>query len=121
MDYIVEEFVPLLAEVFLKALRAKQKWIEDYENISKNADELLLAVDFLKEGLIEESELQEQFDKTLQLIEAVEFKNMLSDEGDVMSAVIQITAGAGGTESCDWVAMLMRMYMMFEKKRKLMI
>ncbi len=38
---------------------------------------------------------------------------MLSDEGDNMSAVLQITAGAGGTESCDWAAMLMRMYIMW--------
>ncbi len=43
---------------------------------------------------------------------------MLSDEGDSMSAVLQITAGAGGTESCDWAAMLMRMYMMWGEKNK---
>ncbi|RTY94315.1 peptide chain release factor 2, partial [Flavobacterium bomense] len=49
-------------------------------------------------------------------IEAIEFKNMLSDEGDSLSAVIQITAGAGGTESCDWASMLMRMYMMWAEK-----
>ena len=73
----------------------------------------IAALDFLKEGLITEEELEIQFQKTLALIEAVEFKNMLSAEGDIMSAVIQITAGAGGTESCDWVAMLMRMYMMW--------
>jgi peptide chain release factor 2 len=40
---------------------------------------------------------------------------MLSDEGDSLSAVLQITAGAGGTESCDWAEMLMRMYMMWGK------
>lgn len=66
--------------------------------------------------MIEETELEQQYNKTLELIEAIEFKNMLSDEGDVMSAVIQITAGAGGTESCDWVAMLMRMYMMWGER-----
>lgn len=72
-----------------------------------------MAFDFLKEELITEEELENQYHKTLGLIEAIEFKNMLSAEGDIMSAVIQITAGAGGTESCDWVAMLMRMYMMW--------
>ena len=41
---------------------------------------------------------------------------MLSDEGDSLSAVVQITAGAGGTESCDWAEMLMRMYMMWGEK-----
>jgi peptide chain release factor 2 len=39
-----------------------------------------------------------------------------SDEGDTLSAVLQITAGAGGTESCDWASMLMRMYMMWGEK-----
>tara|TARA_Y100001934_G_C12378281_1_gene790614 strand:- start:4787 stop:5575 length:789 start_codon:yes stop_codon:yes gene_type:complete len=46
----------------------------------------------------------------------MEFKNMLSDEGDDLSAVLQITAGAGGTESCDWASMLMRMYLMWSEK-----
>ncbi len=87
--------------------------MNDFEEIQKNAEELNLSIDFLKEGLITEEEVETQFEKTLALIEAVEFKNMLSAEGDIMSAVIQITAGAGGTESCDWVAMLMRMYMMW--------
>ena len=41
---------------------------------------------------------------------------MLSNEGDEMSSVIQITAGAGGTESCDWAYMLMRMYVMWAEK-----
>jgi peptide chain release factor 2 len=41
---------------------------------------------------------------------------MLSDEGDSLSAVLQITAGAGGTESCDWASMLMRMYIMWGEK-----
>lgn len=50
------------------------------------------------------------------MVEDLEFKNMLSDEGDSMSAVLQITAGAGGTESCDWASMLMRMYLMWGEK-----
>lgn len=58
----------------------------------------------------------EQYQKALSIIEDLEFKNMLSDEGDSMSAVLQITAGAGGTESCDWAAMLMRMYLMWGEK-----
>ena len=41
---------------------------------------------------------------------------MLSDESDNMDAVLQVTAGAGGTESCDWAQMLMRMYVMFGEK-----
>lgn len=72
-----------------------------------------LAYDFYKEGELSADELDEQYDTTQSHIENIEFKNMLSDEGDSLSAVVQITAGAGGTESCDWAGMLMRMYMMW--------
>lgn len=65
-----------------------------------------------------EEEVIAQYEATHSAIEDLEFKNMLSDEGDNMSAVLQITAGAGGTESCDWAAMLMRMYIMWGEKNK---
>ena len=80
------------------------------------ADELQLAYEFHKEGELSVEELDEQYNGTEKHIEAIEFKNMLSDEGDSLSAVLQITAGAGGTESCDWASMLMRMYMMWAEK-----
>jgi peptide chain release factor 2 len=79
-------------------------------------DELQLAFDFYKEGELTPEELDHQYDLTQAHIEAIEFKNMLSEEGDSLSAVLQITAGAGGTESCDWAEMLMRMYMMWAEK-----
>ena len=75
-----------------------------------------LAYDFYKEGELSIDELDEQYTLTENHIEAIEFKNMLSDEGDTLSAVLQITAGAGGTESCDWAEMLMRMYIMWGEK-----
>ena len=81
------------------------------------ADELQLAYEFFKEGELSEQELDDQFNLTNNHIENIEFKNMLSEEGDSLSAVLQITAGAGGTESCDWASMLMRMYMMWAEKQ----
>ena len=63
------------------------------------------------------SELEESYNRTLELIESLEYKNMLSNEGDDLFAVLQITAGAGGTESCDWSEMLMRMYIMWAEKK----
>jgi peptide chain release factor 2 len=79
-------------------------------------DELQLAYEFYKEGELTPEELDHQYDLTQAHIESIEFKNMLSEEGDSLSAVLQITAGAGGTESCDWAEMLMRMYMMWAEK-----
>jgi peptide chain release factor 2 len=72
--------------------------------------------DFFKAGEASENDLDHQYKNTLSLLEDLEFKNMLSAEGDELSAVIQITPGAGGTESQDWAAMLMRMYMMWAQK-----
>ena len=104
------------AEVIVKNLRSKKKWVEDYFKAIEFSDELQLAYDFYKEGEVSEEELDQQYDLTNNHIEAIEFKNMLSEEGDTFSAVLQITAGAGGTESCDWASMLMRMYMMWAEK-----
>ena len=107
---------PKEAEAYVKTLRSKKKWIEDYNKAVEMADELQLAYEFYKEGELSAEELDEQYNNTQNHIEGIEFKNMLSDEGDSLSAVIQITAGAGGTESCDWASMLMRMYMMWAEK-----
>jgi len=74
-------------------------------------------MEFLKDGDISEEEVENLYHKTILHLEDIEFRNMLSDEGDSLSAVLQITAGAGGTESCDWAAMLMRMYMMWAEKQ----
>lgn len=91
--------------------------MEDYEKGNTMAEELQIIHDFFKEGDATEEELDNQYHDTLLHIENLEFKNMLSDEGDNMSAVLQITAGAGGTESCDWASMLMRMYLMWGEKQ----
>jgi peptide chain release factor 2 len=100
----------------MKELRTLKKWVEDYETAQQNFEELEVYFEFFKEG----EETQEQVDKAyhqaLNAIEQLEFRNMLSSEGDDLSAVLQITAGAGGTESCDWANMLMRMYLMWAEK-----
>lgn len=72
--------------------------------------------DFFKEGAVEESELLEQYQVAEQKLEALELKKMLRGKEDGLNAVLQITAGAGGTESCDWAYMLMRMYTMWGEK-----
>ena len=76
-----------------------------------------LTYEFYKEDAVSEEELDAIFDKTITNIEDLEFRNMLSEEGDNLSAVLQITAGAGGTESCDWASMMMRMYLMWAEKQ----
>ncbi len=100
----------------MQVLRSKKKWVDDYNTSVSLVDDLDVLYEFYKEGDATADDLNIQFDKAKSLIEDLEFKNMLSDEGDSMSAVLQITAGAGGTESCDWASMLMRMYLMWGEK-----
>jgi peptide chain release factor 2 len=108
---------PKEAEVVLRELRFKKKWVTDYQDVKSLNEDLNVLYEFYKEGDVDEQELEEQFDKTRSFLEDIEFKNMLSEEGDSLSAVIQITAGAGGTESCDWTEMLFRMYTMWAEKQ----
>ena len=108
---------PKEAEIFMKQMRSKKKWVNDYEEIFSRFEDILVLMDFAKEDPDSEKELDESFPVLLEKIEDLEFKNMLSNEGDELSAVLQITAGAGGTESCDWAAMLMRMYTMWAEKQ----
>lgn len=107
---------PKEAEAFMKELRSKKKWVEDYRAIVNGFNDLEVLVEFNKEGDASDEDVDVQYQITLKLLEDVEFKNMLSEEGDSLSAVLQITAGAGGTESCDWAGMLMRMYLMWAEK-----
>ncbi len=100
----------------MKQLRNKKKWVEDYEQSVTLTDDAEVIYEFFKEGEGEAENVEKRFALALEAIESLEFKNMLSEEGDDLSAVLQITAGAGGTESCDWAKMLMRMYLMWAEK-----
>jgi peptide chain release factor 2 len=102
----------------MREIKSLKKWVEDYESIKQSQEYLSVLLEFLKAGEITEAEVEEHLSKTLSSLEDVEFRNMLSEEGDDLSAVLQITAGAGGTESCDWAEMLMRMYLMWADKHK---
>ncbi|MBP2832749.1 peptide chain release factor 2 [Aquimarina sp. U1-2] len=105
------------AEKLMRTLNAEKKWVSDYEKAVVAVEDLEVLYEFLKEGDVTTDEVSERYEETLSHVENLEFKNMLSDEGDSMSAVLQITAGAGGTESCDWASMLMRMYLMWAEKQ----
>ena len=105
----------------MKQLQSLKQWVKDYEKAKSLTDDLEILFDYFKEGEANDEEINIQYIQCKEHIENIEFKNMLSNEGDEMSAVIQITAGAGGTESCDWAQMLMRMYVMWAEKNKFKI
>ena len=79
-------------------------------------DDTAVFFDFYQSDEVTMAEVEESYAIALKKLEELEFKNMLSAEEDQLSAVVQITSGAGGTESCDWASMLMRMYLMWGEK-----
>lgn len=104
------------AEKQMKAIRTIKFWVDTYDSLKALFDDLEVLVEFHKEGEVEESEVDWHYGKLLNEVAELELKNMLSGEEDGLSAVLQITAGAGGTESCDWASILMRMYRMWGQK-----
>ncbi|PIQ16459.1 MAG: peptide chain release factor 2 [Flavobacteriales bacterium CG18_big_fil_WC_8_21_14_2_50_32_9] len=109
---------PEEAEKQLKVVRNIKVWVDAYNNLCSAVEDVEVLFDFNKEGEASDEDVDKQYASTLELFEDVEFKNMLSSDEDKLSAVLQITAGAGGTESCDFVSMLYRMYNMWAEKNK---
>ena len=89
------------AEKQMRKVKELHYWIDSYEEIEKMVGELELGMDFVKEGLITEQELDEMYQKTIERFEDVELRNMLRREEDKLGAVLKINSGAGGTESQD--------------------
>ena len=85
--------------------------MNDYSQVAAAVEDLEVLLDFAKQDASAEDDLDKQYAKALELIEALEMRNMLGEEEDKLGAILKINSGAGGTESNDWSAMLMRMYM----------
>ena len=94
----------------MKIIRELKFWINSYNKVKSASEELELAFDFVKEGIITEDELDKNYELVIKLLEDLELKNMLRREEDKLGAVLKVNAGAGGTESQDWASMLFRMY-----------
>lgn len=101
---------PKRAEKILKEIQQKKNWTSPFLQLESSYEDMKVLFDFVKTGDASESDVESHFLSLEKQIEELEFKNMLSGEEDVCGAVLNINSGAGGTESCDWAEMLMRMY-----------
>ena len=101
---------PKRAEEQMKKVREIKRWIDDYDEVRMKAEEMQLAVDFYKDQMVSEEEVDDDYRQAIDAIERLELRNMLRQKEDPMDCVVKINSGAGGTESQDWAAMLMRMY-----------
>ena len=102
----------------LKEISFLKSWVGDYERAVTMYDELTVLYEFLEEDEGSEQEVEEYYRKVLKVVEKLEFQNMMRNEEDALSVVLTINSGAGGTESCDWAEMLLRMYIRWGEKNR---
>ena len=107
---------PKKAEELLKGIAQLKSWTTDFEKIGTSIDDLIVLYEFYKDGEAKEEDVDNQYYSCLSLIEDLEVRNMLQREEDQLGAILKINSGAGGTESNDWAAMLMRMYLRWAER-----
>jgi peptide chain release factor 2 len=104
---------PAAAEKTMKEIRILKGWTGNYEDLLEALGDVETLEEFRTMGEGTEKEVEDSYKRTLKKLDTLEFKKMLSGEEDQLSAMLQITPGAGGTESNDWAGILMRMYIMW--------
>ena len=101
----------------MRAISGIKAWVEEFQSVQNALDDLLLTYELFNEEDATEEEVESVYDKALEDVENLEFKNMMSDEEDQLGVILTINSGAGGTESCDWASMLMRMYLRWAERK----
>ena len=101
---------PKEAEKFLKEIAGVKFWVSGYDKAASAVEDLNVLLE------LEDDDIDSAYDEALKEVEALELRNMLGEEGDNLGAVLTINSGAGGTESNDWSAMLMRMYIRWAER-----
>ncbi|GAB4207557.1 MAG: peptide chain release factor 2 [Bacteroidia bacterium] len=108
---------PDKAKQLLKELELHKSKFANLNQLEKSLDDLEVLYEFYKNNEIDEKEISAEYEKVKLIIEDFELKNTLTQPEDTLPCILQINAGAGGTESCDWASMLLRMYEMWANKR----
>ena len=100
----------------MKGIAQLKSWTTGFDRINTGIDDLTVLYDFFREGESSEEDVENQYRLCLSLIEDLEVRNMLRKDEDQLGAILKINSGAGGTESNDWAAMLMRMYLRWAER-----
>lgn len=108
---------PPSAEATLKSLKSHKKWVEGFDKVQTFIEDVEVLEEFRMAGETTEEEVDKKYEEAVAAIEDLEFRSTLNKPEDEMSVILEINAGAGGTESCDWSEMLMRMYVMWAEKQ----
>ena len=102
----------------LKEISLTKSWVQDYEQTATLVDDVSVLYDFFLAEEATEQEIDAAYKVAIQSVEKLEFRNMMREEEDPMGVILTINSGAGGTESCDWAEMLLRMYIRWGERNK---
>jgi peptide chain release factor 2 len=100
----------------LRELKSHKSWVETYRSVEVHVEDAEVLFEFQKEGDATEAEVDAKYAEALEAVDELEFRSTLNKEEDELNAVLEINAGAGGTEACDWAEMLRRMYVMWGER-----
>ncbi|MNS62405.1 Peptide chain release factor 2 [compost metagenome] len=101
----------------MKEIKINKYWIELFNNVHTSVEDFAVLFDFWKENEATEEEVKVAYEAAITALDEAEFKSTLNEPEDELTAMLQINAGAGGTESQDWAEMLARMYRMYAQKQ----
>ncbi len=104
------------AEVVMKTIKSHKHWVNKFQAVATVVEEVEILSEFQKEGEATEEEVEKNYKKAVVIVDDLEFHSTLNKPEDELNAILEINAGAGGTESCDWAEMLLRMYVMWAEK-----
>jgi peptide chain release factor 2 len=102
----------------MKGIAQLKSWTNGFDSITSSIEDLTVLFDFFREGEATEEDVENQYRSCLSMIEDLELKNMLRKDEDQLGAILKINSGAGGTESNDWAAMLLRMYLRWAERNE---
>jgi len=102
----------------LKDISLIKSWVQEYDQTATLVDDVTVLYDFFMSEEATEQEVDEAYKTALQAVEKLEFRNMMREEEDPLGVILTINSGAGGTESCDWAEMLLRMYIRWGERNK---
>ena len=108
---------PKEAERILKELKIHKNWVAKFEAVETLIDDAEVLYEYSKEGEATEEEVDEHYTMALEAIEDAEFRSTLNRPEDELGVILEVNAGAGGTEACDWAAMLLRMYKRYGERQ----
>lgn len=108
---------PQEAEAVLRTIKSHKNWVAKFLEVATQVDDTEVLLDFFKEGEVSEEELDQKYAEALAAVEDLEFRSTLNRPEDELGCLLQINAGAGGTEACDWADMLYRMYLMWAESK----